>query len=40
VEPGYAERREVYNLYHLLNHLTLFGSSYAGSVASVLKRFA
>ena len=26
VRPGYAERREIYNLYHLLNHLNLFGS--------------
>jgi fructosamine-3-kinase len=39
LEPGYAERREVYNLYHLINHLNLFGSSYAGQVASILRRF-
>ncbi|NNF72565.1 MAG: phosphotransferase, partial [Rhodobacteraceae bacterium] len=24
--PGYAERRDVYNLYHRLNHLNLFGT--------------
>ena len=40
LEPGYEERRSVYNLYHLLNHLNLFGGSYAGSVASTLRRFA
>ncbi|WP_456425679.1 fructosamine kinase family protein [Rhodocaloribacter sp.] len=40
LEPGYAERRDVYNLYHLLNHLNLFGEGYAGSVASVLLRYA
>jgi fructosamine-3-kinase len=39
LEPGYAERRDIYNLYHLINHLNLFGSGYAGSVASILKRF-
>ena len=26
--PGYATRREIYNLYHLLNHLNLFGATY------------
>ncbi|ARA91714.1 fructosamine kinase [Rhodothermaceae bacterium RA] len=39
LEPGYEARREVYNLYHLINHLNHFGSGYAGSVASVLRRF-
>jgi fructosamine-3-kinase len=39
LEPSYTERRAVYNLYHLLNHLNLFGSGYAGQVASVLRRF-
>jgi fructosamine-3-kinase len=27
--PGYPQRRELYNLYHVLNHFTLFGGSYA-----------
>ena len=36
---GYEERREIYNLYHLLNHLNHFGGGYAGSVASTLRRF-
>lgn len=40
LEGGYDERRAVYNLYHLLNHLNLFGGSYAGRVASALRRFA
>ncbi len=39
LEPDYEERREVYNLYHLLNHLNHFGGSYAQSVARVLARF-
>ncbi len=39
LEAGYDERREVYNLYHLVNHLNHFGGSYAGSVARTLYRF-
>lgn len=39
LEPGYEERRELYNLYHLLNHLNLFGGSYLGSVRSILARY-
>ncbi|MBL8993407.1 MAG: fructosamine kinase family protein [Spirochaetia bacterium] len=38
-EPGYEDRREIYNLYHLLNHLNLFGESYLGRVMSTLSRF-
>jgi fructosamine-3-kinase len=40
LEPGYDERREVYNLYHLINHLNHFGAGYANSVASTLQTFA
>lgn len=39
LKPGYAERREIYNLYHLLNHLNLFGGSYLGSVETIVHRF-
>jgi protein-ribulosamine 3-kinase len=28
VDQGYATRKMLYNLYHILNHLNLFGSSY------------
>lgn len=38
--PGYGERRTCYNLYHLLNHLNLFGRSYAGQVGRALRRLA
>lgn len=31
VDDGYRRRRPLYNLYHQLNHLNLFGSSYLGS---------
>ena len=40
LEPGYDIRREIYNLYHLINHLNHFGSSYAVAVESTLKKFA
>ena len=39
LEPGYATRKEVYNLYHMLNHLNIFGSGYAGSVMAIAERF-
>ncbi|TBW56184.1 hypothetical protein EZI54_09555 [Marinobacter halodurans] len=38
--PGWEERVPLYNLYHLLNHLNLFGGGYLASVRSVLARFA
>jgi fructosamine-3-kinase len=38
-EPGYPTRREVYNLYHLVNHLNHFGEGYAGGVERTLRRF-
>lgn len=28
LDPGYRVRKQLYNLYHLLNHLNLFGGSY------------
>ena len=32
VSDGYEHRRDIYNLYHLLNHLNLFGRSYLRAV--------
>lgn len=40
LQPEYASRRELYNLYHLLNHLNMFGASYLGSVRGILRRYA
>ena len=37
LQPGYERRRDIYNLYHLLNHLNLFGRSYLGSVVDIIK---
>jgi fructosamine-3-kinase len=39
LEPGYETRRDVYNLYHLINHLNLFGAGYASSVERTLRPF-
>lgn len=36
LDPGYAVRKTLYNLYHILNHLNLFGSSYLGQAERVL----
>jgi len=38
--PAWRERLPIYNLYHLLNHLNLFGTSYLGSVRSIINRFS
>ena len=38
--PGAAERLEIYKLYHLLNHLNLFGSGYRQGCLAILRRFA
>lgn len=37
---GWRERLELYNLYHLLNHLNLFGGAYHGQVVRVLHTVA
>ena len=39
LEPGYEERREIYNLFHLINHLT-HGPGYRAPVERTLRRFA
>lgn len=36
---GAADRTVVYNLYHLLNHVLLFGAGYHGRVENTLARF-
>ena len=39
LDAGYDQRREIYNLYHLMNHLNLFGLSYMGGVMEILRRY-
>lgn len=40
LEPGFEDRQELHNLYHLLNHLNLFGESYGSAVDRILRRYA
>jgi fructosamine-3-kinase len=40
LEPDFGERKDIYNLYHLLNHLNMFGASYLGSVRAIVERFS
>jgi protein-ribulosamine 3-kinase len=37
--PGADERVHIYNLYHLLNHLNLFGESYSVAVEGIVRRY-
>ena len=39
LEPGFAERVAIYNLYPLLVHVNLFGAGYVPGVERVLSRF-
>jgi fructosamine-3-kinase len=39
-DPEWSSRAPIYNLYHLLNHLNLFGGAYLQAVRSILGRFA
>jgi len=40
LSPDYAVREPLYQLYHLLNHLNLFGTGFYGQVLAILKRYA
>lgn len=39
LEAGYQSRFPIYNLYHLLNHVVLFGHGYLRQVDQILSRF-
>ncbi|PKM11642.1 MAG: hypothetical protein CVV13_08480 [Gammaproteobacteria bacterium HGW-Gammaproteobacteria-3] len=38
LEPGYAVRKLLYNLYHVVNHLNLFGPGYLGQAEALIER--
>jgi protein-ribulosamine 3-kinase len=38
LNPGYAVRKHLYNLYHVLNHANLFGGGYASQAEGMLQR--
>ena len=39
IQPGYIERKDIYNLYHLLNHYNLFGGSYLKQADRTVRNF-
>ncbi len=40
IDPSYSTRRDLYNLYHLLNHLNLFGLPYLAEVKAIAEHYA
>ena len=40
LDGNWRERAPLYNLYHLLNHLLLFGGSYLAPIRNTINRFA
>jgi len=36
LDPGYATRKNLYNLYHVLNHFNLFGGGYRGQAERMI----
>ena len=39
-QSGYDDRKDLYNLYQLLNHLNMFGTGYLPAVKRILMRYA
>lgn len=40
LDAGYPTRRELYNLYHVLNHFNLFGGGYAAQAQQMIARLS
>ncbi len=40
VDEGYALRRDLYNLYHVINHANLFGGGYVGQATRMMRSLA
>jgi len=38
LDPGYATRKHLYNLYHVLNHVNLFGGGYGAQAERMIER--
>lgn len=39
LEAGWRERAPLYNLYHLLNHLNIYGPSYYPQVVNTIQKY-
>lgn len=37
LDSGYSQRKTLYNLYHILNHLNLFGRSYLAQAEAMMQ---
>jgi fructosamine-3-kinase len=37
LDEGYRQRKQIYNLYHILNHFNLFGGGYEDRAASIIQ---
>ena len=40
IAAGYEDRRDLYNLYHVLNHSNLFGGAYARQAEMIARRYS
>lgn len=40
IDSGYAKRRDIYNLYHILNHASLFAGSYIQQAQRIIDKIA
>ena len=40
LDAGYTKRRDLYNLYHILNHANLFGGSYVHQAEQMMKKLS
>ena len=40
LEPDWRQRFDIYNVYHLLNHLNLFGGAYHSQVMKIVRRYS
>ena len=38
LDAGYKTRKTLYNLYHILNHVNLFGGGYASQAESMIQK--
>ena len=38
LDPNYSDRKTLYNLYHIINHVNLFGSGYLGQVQQMMSK--
>ena len=39
LDKDYRKRKDMYNLYHILNHLNIFGSSYKAGAIAIAKKY-